>query len=253
MSRVFQEVSLFAALIGALCIALELGFRAGRRAADRQDQIASGQVGAIQGALLGLLGLLLAFSFAAASARFIERQDLIVTESNAIGTAFLRADVLDEHQGAELRDALRRYTAHRIAATHRIAGNVDPKLSAEVARFHEEMWKAAVAGVNLRPASTVVVLEAVNDVIDLHSLRVAAGLKHIPWIVLALLLSCSFLALAVIGYGCGMSGSRRAPMTLSLALVIAVSLWITIDLDHPRRGLLRLNDQPLVDLDLGPH
>ena len=91
-------------------------------------------------------------------------------------------------------------------------------------------------------------LTPVNDVIELHSTRLAAARKHIPGLVLALLISCSALALGVIGYGSGLVGRRRAPLTLSLALLISAALWITIDLDYPRRGLIRLSDAPLQQL-----
>lgn len=114
MIPIIQDISIAAGLLLLLLVALEAGFRIGRRATGGADASLSSQVGAIQGALLGLLGLLLAFSFAAAGARFLERQDLIVQEANAIGTAYLRADLLDEPHRSELRAALRRYTENRI-------------------------------------------------------------------------------------------------------------------------------------------
>jgi hypothetical protein len=89
------------------------------------------------------------------------------------------------------------------------------------------------------------VLDPVNDLIDLHSTRVATGKKHLPGVVLGLLIACSVLAIAVIGYSSGLGGRRRVPLTASLTILVAASLWITIDLDHPRAGLLRLSDAPL--------
>jgi hypothetical protein len=91
---VIQDVSVAVGILLVLFASLEAGFRFGR--ARGSDAGASAQIGTVQGALLGLLGLLLGFSFAAAGARFIERQDLIVSEANAIGTAYLRADLLEE-------------------------------------------------------------------------------------------------------------------------------------------------------------
>jgi hypothetical protein len=94
------------------------------------------------------------------------------------------------------------------------------------------------------------VLVPVNEVIDLHSTRLAAGRKHLPRPVMGLLIVCSMLATGVIGYGCGLGGRRRAPLTVSLAILIGMALWITVDLDHPRAGLLRLSDAPLEALKL---
>lgn len=89
MSSAIDDLSVALALFAFLFASLEAGFRAGRRAIRAEDASAMSQIGAIQGAVLGMLGLLLAFSFAAAGARFLERQDLIVQEANAIGTAWL--------------------------------------------------------------------------------------------------------------------------------------------------------------------
>jgi len=89
------------------------------------------------------------------------------------------------------------------------------------------------------------VLPPVNEVIDLHATRLAAGYKHVPSLVMGLLVSCSALAIGVIGYACGLGRRRRVPLTMSLAVLVGAALWITIDLDHPRAGLLILNDAPL--------
>ncbi len=235
-----------AGLLALLSLALELGFRSGRRASAKEpDARAAGQVGAIQGAVLGLLGLLLAFSFSAAGARFLERQDLIVQEANAIGTATLRADLLEAPHASALRAALRRYTEHRIAVAGHLRTGLEPDDVAEVDRLQADIWRAATAGIAPRPEAILGVLPPVNDVLDLHSLRLAAGRKHLPLLVLGLLIACSGLAMAVIGFGCGLGGRRRAPLTVSLTLLIGATLWITIDLDHPRAGLLQLSDAPL--------
>jgi hypothetical protein len=96
------------------------------------------------------------------------------------------------------------------------------------------------------------VLEPVNEVFDLHALRLASSSKHIPKLVMGLLVACSLLSMWVIGYGSGLSRHRSAPLGVSLALLIAAALWITIDLDHPRRGWIRLSDAPLQSLKFGP-
>lgn len=87
-----------------------------------------------------------------------------------------------------------------------------------------------------------------NEVIDRHSTRLAASRKHLPPLDMGLLIACSLLAVAVIGYGCGLAGRRNAPMTVSLVLLIGTALWITIDLDHPRAGFMQLSDAPLESL-----
>jgi hypothetical protein len=244
----FDEITMAGGLLAALVVALEVGYRVGLRTRRSDPEGGGPQVGAIQGAVLGLLGLLLAFSFAAAGARFLERQDLIVQEANAIGTAYLRADLLAEPHRSELHAALKEYTEHRVAASVRLVEGWDATLRAEVDRMHGRIWRTARDGVMARPDLAVTVLPPVNEVIDLNSTRIGAARKHIPWVVMSLLLACSLLCIAIIGYGGGIDGHRRLPLSLSLTLLIAASLWITVDLDHPRKGLLRLSDAPLQEL-----
>ena len=141
----FEDLAVALGLFALLLVALEGGFRRGRRAIQDRDDGSNAHIGSIQGAILGMLGLLLAFSFAAAGARFLERQDLIVREANAIGTAYLRADLLDEPHGSELRAALQSYTEHRIAVFAGRPGGVDQSAVAEVERLHRESGEAPSA------------------------------------------------------------------------------------------------------------
>jgi len=245
-----QDVSVAVGILLALFASLEAGFRVGRYAVRKSDAAAGAQIGSVQGALLGLLGLLLGFSFAAAGARFIERQDLIVSEANALGTAYLRADLLEEPFRAELKGAIRRYVEHRVQLTGRLRSGLSAADAADIDRLHAQMWSAAIAGVTNKPATMVGVLPPLNDVIDLHSTRLYAGMKHLPTIVMGLLIASSMLSIGVIGYGYGTTGHRRASLTVPLAIVIGVALWVTIDLDRPRAGLIQLNDLPLQSLKL---
>lgn len=248
MMTALVDILVALTILGAMLAALELGFRFGLRSVKHHDAPAGGQVGAIQGALLGLLGLLLGFSFAAAGARFLERQDLITREANAIGTLYLRADLLTEPHRSALRSAVKNYTLHRLETSARLRSGLRPD---DVERIHlnqRRMWDAARDGTLADPRVGVLVLPPVNEVLDLHSTRMAAGAKHLPVVVMTLLITCSLLSIGVIGFGVGLGRSRRLPLTAPLAIVIALALWITIDLDHPRAGLMRLSDAPLEGL-----
>ncbi|MBL0921269.1 MAG: hypothetical protein IBJ10_03965 [Phycisphaerales bacterium] len=252
MTQSITWLPLVAAIIilGALALATEVGYRFGRRAVRHHEAPASGPVGAIQGAMLGLLGLLLGFSFAGAAGRFMERQDLIIREANAIGTAYLRADLLDEPHAAHLRTSLAEYVRHRIAVSRTLHRGLSAETEAQIQAHHAAIWSAARDGALAKPAALVAVLGPVNETIDLHALRIAAGRKHLPALVLGLLAGCSLLAMAVIGYGCGLSGRRSRPMTWSLSFLVGAALWTTLDLDYPRIGLVRLSDAPLHQLRL---
>lgn len=250
------EFTVAFALLAGMLAANELGFQIGRfaarRRAERENKDEGTRLGPMQGAVLGLVGLLLGFSFAGAGSRFIDRQDLIVKEANAIGTAYLRADLLDEPQRADLRATLRRYTESRLAAMRALGGkNAQEVLAAafqEAEQLQSRMWKTATEGVAARPGSAVLVIPAVNDVIDIHSTRVASSNRHVPSLVLALLIGCSVVALATMSYGCGLTGRRRLSVTGPVALLIGAALWTTLDMDYPRSGLIRISDAPLAAL-----
>ncbi|MBS0195240.1 MAG: hypothetical protein JSR77_00620 [Planctomycetes bacterium] len=243
-----REWFIAAGLLVVLLIAQEVGYRAGMRSRARTDSRETGQIGAVQAAVLGLLGLLLGFSFSGASNRFLERQDLITSEANAIGTAYLRADLLDEPHRTDLREGLRKYTEHRLRVSQSLRRGIGEADVAQISNLHNAIWKAAAEGANAKPVVALAVLPPVNDVIDVHSLRVYSGMKHLPVLVMVLLIGSSVLAIGVMAYGTGLAGKRHFMLHSALALLIGVALWTTIDLDHPRAGLLKLSDEPLAAL-----
>lgn len=242
------------AIFGGLLLAIESGYRLGRHAvkSDRRsgDSKTGAHTGAVQGATLGLLGLLLGFSFAGAAGRYIERQDLITSEANAISTAYLRAELLPAPHGEDLRGALRDYVAHRIEISQSLKLSLTDEDVARIAGFHDRIWRAASGGVREQPGLATPLLNPVNDVLDLHASRVATGHKHLPGLVLGLLALCAALAMGSMGYGCGLMGRRNLSITAPLAVLIGAAMWTTIDLDYARIGLIRVSDQALLDLDL---
>lgn len=226
---------------------VELGYRIGVRTTKREAPD-NAHLGAVQGAILGLLGLLLGFSFAGASSRFIERQDLIVREANAIGTAYLRADLLNEPHRAALKTEVLKYADLRIALYDARKADRLAAVSTQCIEQHEAVWKAAIAGVREMPSVSNGVLPSVNEMIDLHSVRSALIRRHLPIPVAAALGLCAVVALATVGFSGGLSKRRNGWLTWSLALLFAVVLWVTLDLDYPRRGLIRVSNQPMLDL-----
>jgi hypothetical protein len=248
---VLAQAALGLLILLGLLLAVELGFRLGRRTLARRGEREAGQFATVQGASLGLLALLLGFSFAGAASRFIERQDLIAEEANAIGTAWLRAELLGEPHRSELQGRIERYLAHRVEVSRGLRLSISATTLAEIDAHLRGIWEAARAGVTASPALTLTVVAPINEVIDLHAKRVAAGQKHLPTLVMVLLVLCSVLSMATIGFGTGLGGWRCFPMTFSLAVLISAALWTTVDLDHSRVGLIRLDDSALESLDLG--
>lgn len=237
-------------LIGALII-VEIGQRVGRR--RKRDSAATSQLGTLQGAVLGLLALLLGFSFSGASGRFAERQDLIVREANAIGTAYLRADLLEPALGADLRAQLKAYTESRMRFFNAVSIAETNEAARQSALLHTSIWDIARRGVVESPHFAVAILNPINDIFDLHSVRMATMHRHLPVLVLSSLLVSAGAALFMVGYGDGITGQRNRAMSTALALLIAIVLWVTIDLDYPRYGLIRINQYAMEQLlrDIG--
>ena len=254
MTLPFAEAIVAAGLLIGLLLAVEAGYRLGLREATAEKRSGGNeagiQTGAVQGATLGLLGLLLGFSFAGAAGRYIERQDLIASEANAISTGYLRAELLPQPHSEDLQQALREYLAHRLEASTNLRHGLSLETAAQIERYHDRIWQAAAAGVGEAPEFAEPVLDTVNEVLDLHASRIAAGEKHLPGLVLGLLVLCAGLAVGSIGYGCGLAQRRSLLMTAPLAMVVSAALWTTIDLDYPRLGLVRVSDRPLAGVRL---
>jgi hypothetical protein len=252
--ELFYDVDLWLMLvasIGGFLLATEAGFLLGHRSQSNTNDHSRSQIYTIQGATLGLLALLLGFTFSMAMSRYETRKQLVLEESNAIGTTYLRAQLLPEPARQEISKLLRRYVEVRLDFYH--AGN-DQKLLREVSdkteRLHNQLWADAV-GVgekDPRAVTTGLFLQSLNETIDLHAKRITALENHVPEITLVLLYFVALMATGLIGYGCGVSGVRNFFVTIISSVLIAAVILVIIDLDRPRRGLIKVSQQRMVDL-----
>ena len=236
-------LGLFGGLLGMLELWYRFGLQARKRKSEHPDQLAT-----IQGATLGLLALLLGFSFALAAGRFNDRVQLIVAEANAIGTAWLRCDLLPETDRTELRQLLKDYTAQRIAFYDAQEESEQKSADAAAEVLQAKMWARVSAEARSQILLAEILLPPFNELFDLQARRTAAGRRHMPSMLLLLLLSCSLVSVASVGYGCGVVGKRNIVLTTSLTFLISGALWATIDMDHPQKGLIRVGQQPMLDL-----
>ncbi len=240
---------LFALTVLGALLAVEIGFRFGRY----QQQSAEGQqeaaVGGMVAATLGLLAFMLAFTFGMAGSRFEERKHLVLDEANAIGTTYLRTELLPRPHGEVIRGLLREYVDVRVAAVRQ-----PEKIASAIARseeVHSLLWAHAVSLGQEHPHSITVGLfiQSLNEVIDLHGKRVTAGLRNrIPGVIWIALYLLAILAMAAIGYHSGMTRSRRSAVVILLTLAFSVVIHLTVDLDRGGQGVIRVSQQALVDL-----
>lgn len=232
---------------------LELGRRLGRRRYEQDPETARAGLGAVEGSLFGLFGLLVAFTFSGAAARFDARRALVTEEANAVGTAFARLDVLPEGPRSELRALARRYLDERLAAYAAL-----PDLDAayehadRATELQKELWSRAViacAAEQGKPAA-MLLLPALNSMFDVAATRLASTRQHPPVVVFMLLfalgLGCSLLA----GYDVASAGARNWLHVVGFAAIVAGSVYVILDMEYPRLGAIRVDaaDQSLIEL-----
>jgi len=211
------------------------------------DELFDRQVALVRTSTAALVAFLIAFAFSGAASRFMERFDIIVKEANALGTAYLRADTIAEPQRGELKAALKEYTADRVTLLSREGRDQIEPLLAKVSGLHERMWKSAIKGTQENAPLMAVVLPPINEVIDLHSTHLAMARRHLPIPIMAMLLGAAAIGVGMMGFGNGRVGRRFSVLDSVYGTVLALALWMTIDLDYPRIGIIRVNNLTVVE------
>jgi hypothetical protein len=222
------------------------GWGSGRRATDGE-----GAFGIIDGAVFGLLGLLIAFTFSGAAGRFDERRKLIVDEANAIGTAYLRIDLVSPAHQAGLRETMRRYLDARLAAYRALPDLAAARVQlVRSQQLQTQLWQQAVAAVADTPSSAVLLMPALNEVFDIATTRSMATQIHPPRVIFVLLFAFALLSALIAGHASAGSGGRHWLHSGVFAFVLAGAVYVIIDMEYPRLGFIRVDafDQALVDV-----
>ena len=237
MALAVMTLLLFAVLLAGV----EVGYRVGRKRIDRNPDIVAG-AGVIEASIFGLMGLLLAFQFSAAQTRLEFRRGLIVKEANAIGTAYLRLDLLPASAQGPLRELFRRYIETRIAVFESLPDvrRSDERL-AEANGLQGQIWAGAITAVegDSTPGTRQLVIPALNDMIDITTERAVATRNHVPAAIIGLLLLVALAGAVLAGHA--MAVRRRGRSTVHqviFAAVIATTLYVMVDLEFPRYGLV---------------
>jgi hypothetical protein len=203
---------------------------------------------AVQAAAYTMLGLLLGFSFSLGLSRFDARRTVLINEANAIGTTYLRTDLLDTRTASAIRADLRQYLNERIDFALAASDPAQRTLvAARSSRLQQEMWALAMAAARRDPHSTMTPLfvSALNETIDLSTEQGALLDANIPDIVFFALVLIMMIAASMLGYGFGVQGRRAVISKLLLALTLALVFGLIRDLDRPQHGLIRVNLEPL--------
>lgn len=238
-----HSIVLSAVLFAGICFCEILGHWLGRRVAARNGEVT--HTGAVEAAVLALLGLLLAFSFSASEQRLDYRRQLIVQEANAIGTAWLRLDLLPSDRQPALRDLFRRYVDARIGMVKAL-----PDLKAALdqsdqsIRLQNQIWPNAIEATKASPdaRAAMLVVPSLNDMIDITTTREIAANTHAPMLIIGLIFAVAMLSGLVAGYG--MSDGRRVNRLhlVILAAIVSITVYVILDLENPRAGLIQMQE-----------
>lgn len=199
----------------------------------------------VQGATLTLLGLIIGFTFSMAISRYDQRKNYEEAEANAIGTEYVRADLLPLDDAAKLRSLLIHYLGQRIAFYEAVNREELPSISARKSELQAKLWSAAAIPANEhRDPVTALVVAGMNDVLNSDGYTQAAWWNRIPisaWILLAVIALGSNM---LVGFGAGKLTSQPVLM-LVLPFTIAVAFGLIADIDSPRGGVIRVHPQNL--------
>jgi len=242
------------ALFVGMLLLLDLGRRVGVRRLANDPEGGQAGTGAVDGAVFALLGLLVAFTFSGAASRFDERRNLIVQETNDIGTAYLRLDLLPASAQPALRDLFRRYVDSRLDVYQKLPDIEASRAAlASSTKLQGEIWNHAVAAGRMEgapPAATMLLLPALNQMIDITTTRTMAAQIHPPLVIFAMLFALALAGALLAGYGMAGGKSRSWIHMIGFAAVMAGAVNVIIEIEYPRMGLVRVDafDQALVQL-----
>jgi hypothetical protein len=246
----FLTLWLIIATITVIILCIELGFQIGRihRFRGIRERLGSSS---IEASVFGLMGLLIAFTFYGAGSRFDNRRNLIVKESNAIGTAYLRLYLLPADTRHQLQEDFRNYVRSRLNVYRQIPDiPATRKALGESEQLQRQIWKRAVDASRMSPPPVqMLLLASLNEMIDITTDRTVALTTHPPAAVFLMLAVSAVVSSLIAGYSMSASGFRDWVMIASFAVLLTAISYVIIDYEFPRAGTIQISpvDQLLVD------
>jgi len=253
MDDSFVVVAIPLLLFFGVLMFIDIGYRIGKRALPRSPGTSDHATVTVDAAVYGLLGLTLAFTFGGASDRLAVRRAQIVQEANAIGTAYLRVDLLPDSSQLPIRGLFRDYLEARIDVYDKFLDRAASKAALDRAgELQRKIWSASVAAARNAPDTTasLLVIPALNDMFDIATTRTMAGFIHAPSIILALLVMLSLLAAVLAGSEMASQPQRNGLQMVLFALAISCTVYVVLDLEFPRAGLINLSSMDQVIMQL---
>jgi hypothetical protein len=254
-SWIYQQdpVWIIVALLAAMSIAAEVGFRLGRRWHSRSDDASRGHFGSIMGSLLGLLALLLSFTFAMAASRYDTRRQLVLTDANALEGLYLQSNFLPDAPRKTFKQLLRKYVdlRSRVALMRHDATTAEAaEMSSRSDAIHAQMWNAVKEGAEANPPAKIAddMLKGLITSLSIHRSRLFAWESRVPDSVIWLLLSGCIAGITAIGLAGGLGNHRGFPARIIVTLLLCATIYVVLDLDRPHEGLITISQSPMLHL-----
>lgn len=239
-------------LLASILLAYEICFRIGRLYQEKTDHEVKAQTNSIQAGILGLLALLLGFTFNMSLQRFDNRSYAVINEANAIGTSILRAKLLPAPYDSLNSALLQKYVDLRIeiSTVDLTDVSVRESINKETDKIQNEIWDNSIKAteIDARPVTTGYFITSLNDVIDARGERNAILQRHIPEVILFLLFIVFIIGGAFMGYTSGLGMKRAYIPTIMFNILIVLVVFIILDLDRPKRGLIMVKQDSLIEL-----
>jgi ABC-type multidrug transport system fused ATPase/permease subunit len=215
-----------------------------RAKSQKEAEVDQGDFGVILGATLTLLGLIIGFTFSMATNRYDQRKNLEEEEANAIGTEYVRLDLLPAEAATKAKDLLVRYTDLRVEYYQTRRRDELDKVNAETASIQDQLWSTVAAPAKAKPdTNTWLAISGMNDVLNSQGYTQAAWWNRIPRAAWCLMFAIAIVSHIMVGYG---SHRKRSFLSVVLPLLVAVSFLLIADIDSPRGGLIRVWPQNLI-------
>jgi hypothetical protein len=254
MDQMISALPFAVSLLIGMVIFLEIGRRLGMRKLARDPQGGAFGLGVVEGAVFGLYGLMIAFTFSGAATRFDMKRQLIAEEANAIGTAYLRLDLLPADSQLAMRKRFREYVDSRLEVYRRFP-HIEA-VKAELSKSTEiqtDIWAQAVAATRLaaaHPDAAKLLLPALNTMIDVTTTRTMAIRTHPPRIIFGLLFVLALVCSLLAGFSTAGSKHRSWLHVTAFAAITVISVYVILDIEYPRVGLVRLDEYDSVLIEL---
>jgi len=232
--------------LAAILAAIEIGRWLGVHIGDQDDD----NVSTLEAAAIGLLALMVGFTFAMSLSRFEARRDAILAEANAIGTTALRARLLPEPHRKEVLELLRNYVKVRLELTQHPTTPADLAAAIEKSNvLQEKLWQQAEAmlAIDKDVVPTGLFIQTLNEMIDDQAKRLAALRNRVPNVVQLALFAVAIIASGFAGYATGVNKRRSRFPVYIMGLLVGGVILLILDLDRPGAGFIEVSQQPMID------